>query len=186
MRRAGMLTAFLLAAAPASAASVYTPTTGHGCTDAGSKQFLSAQRCMGRSGFAALLLDEGNLVAALFGPVGGEKALADPDDLTWRGADWAFGKLIEWPMRNGRPYAAILRIRRNDESGTAEELLVVKVTDSGSCRIGSVSAQQRNANAEARKMAATAGATCMRGRRGKVASTETGPLHVKPPSPPRN
>lgn len=99
------------------------------------------------------------MVAVELGPTGREKAIVE-DGLMWQGADGkAFGDRLEWRLAGARPYAAILRIRRSDfdmkanKTITVEELLVIKVTPQGACRIGVVDGKSPNANALARDLA---------------------------------
>lgn len=83
----------------------------------------------------------------------------------WQGADKVFGEKVEWRLMIGKPYAAILRIWRQDfdekanRSQTAEELLVIKVSSQGACRVGMIDGKQLSANALARAMADTVATT---------------------------
>ena len=57
------------------------------------------------------------------------------------------------PATNGRPFAAILRVWRQDENRVVEELLVAKVERTGSCRVGSVDVRRADANEAAGELA---------------------------------
>lgn len=144
---------------PAQAADfLYSATHGPECTNIESKPELTSWRCRGPAGFSVVFADTGNLIAVEFGPTGKEKAIVD-NDLVWQGASKPFGDKIEWRLTAGKPYAAVLRIWRNDpspESGkdrAIQELLVVKIAPAGACRVGTVSARDRDANTTARALA---------------------------------
>jgi len=98
------------------------------------------------------------MVAVEFGPKGREKAVVE-DGLVWQGADKAFSEKIERRLSGPKPYAAILRIWRQDFNEKAnlpqaiEELLVIKISARGACRIGSVDARRAEANTIARDLA---------------------------------
>jgi len=146
-------------AAPAGAAQfIYTPTSGPSCASLDSKPELSSWRCPGPAGYGAVFSDAATMVGVSFGPTGKEKAIVD-DDLTWLAGRKAFGDKIEWRMTAGKPYAAILRIWHNEPNPTTGEdqdvgeLLVIKVSAEGACRVATVSAQRRDANAAARALA---------------------------------
>jgi hypothetical protein len=68
-----------------------------------------------------------------------------------------FGDKLEWRMTAGTPYAAILRIWRIDTAADGheretEELMVLKVSPTGACRVASVNARQPQANEIAQRM----------------------------------
>jgi hypothetical protein len=134
--------------------SVYTPTSGAGCKDAGSARFLGSRRCVGPAGYASLLLDEGNVAAVLFGRIGQERSLGD-QDLQWQGAGKIVGDKVEWRLKGGSPYAAILRRWRTDGENSVEELLVARVMPEGSCLMGTIDARRKDANGAARELVET-------------------------------
>jgi hypothetical protein len=159
---ARILTAALLSAVlatPAGAADLaYSATSGRTCMTIRAKPEFTSWRCPGPGGYSVVFHDLGNLVAVELGPTGGEKALVE-DDLMWQGATQPFGKRLEWRLIDGKPYAAILRIRhqafdrKSNDALTVEELNVIKVSPQGACLVGSVSARQSDANVRAREMA---------------------------------
>jgi hypothetical protein len=156
--RMGLWTVIMLAMPGFSTASaqqsVYTPTSGAACKDAGSARFIGSRRCAGPAGYASLLLDEGNVTAVLFGRVGHERSLVD-QDLQWQGAGRIFGAQVEWRLDGGVPYAAILRRWRTDGEIILEELLVARVRPEGSCLMGTIDARQKDANGAARELVET-------------------------------
>lgn len=149
----------------ASAAEfTYSVTSGSTCTTIRSKREFNSWRCPGPSGYSALFHDLGNMVAVEFGPTGKERAIVE-DGLMWQGADKAFGDRVEWRLMKGKPHAAILCIQRQDfdertnKPRTIEELLVIKVSRQGACRVGVVGGKHTDANMVARAMADTVAAT---------------------------
>ncbi|MBI2715681.1 MAG: hypothetical protein HYX37_14705 [Rhizobiales bacterium] len=150
--------ATFMAASAEAAEFTYSATNGPACANIKSKREFNSWRCPGPAGYSARFFDFGNMVAVEFGLIGKEKAIVE-DDLMWQGADKSFGDKIEWRMTAGRPYGAILRIQRQDfdekagETRTVEELLVIKVSPQGACRMGVVDGKWRDANAVAREMA---------------------------------
>jgi hypothetical protein len=136
---------------------MYSATHGPGCTNIRSRPELTSWRCAGPAGYSALFYDAVSVVGVSFGPTRKEHAIVN-DDLAWQAADEAFGDKIEWRMIGRKPYAAILRIWRNDinpqtgDTRAVEELLVIKVSDAGACRVGTVS-MDRDANLMARDLA---------------------------------
>ncbi|MBX9845786.1 MAG: hypothetical protein K2Z80_28680 [Xanthobacteraceae bacterium] len=152
--------AVVFAAGSAGAAEfTYSATSGPGCTNIRSKREFNSWRCQGPAGYSAVYHDLGNMVAVELGPTGREKAIIE-DGLLWQGADSkAFGDRLEWRLVGGRPYAAILRIRRGDfdmkadKAITVEELLVIKVTPQGACSMGVVDGKSLDANTVARDIA---------------------------------
>ncbi|WP_050789564.1 hypothetical protein [Afipia sp. 1NLS2] len=99
--------------------------------------------------------DEGNIAGiALWHPT---RQQHSPLSVSWRGAGRVFGEKVEWRMAAGLPHAAILRIWRIDTASAgrereAEELVVLKVSPSGACRVASVDARQPRANEIAQRM----------------------------------
>lgn len=151
--------AVLMAGSAGAAELTYSATSGPGCTNIRSKREFNSWRCQGPAGYSAVFHDLGNMVAVELGPTGREKTIVE-DGLLWQGADGkAFGDRLEWRLAGGKPYAAVLRIRRSDfdvnadKATIVEELLVIKVTPQGSCGIGTVDAKSSNANAHARDLA---------------------------------
>lgn len=152
--------AMVFTAGSAGAAEfTYSATSGPGCTNIRSEREFNSWRCQGPAGYSVLFHDLGNMVAVELGPTHREKAIVE-DGLLWQGADYkAFGSRLEWRLAGGRPYAAILRIRRSDfdmsanKAMTVEELLVIKVTPQGACGIGVVDGKSLDANTLVRDFA---------------------------------
>lgn len=142
----------------------YSATGGPTCTTIRSKREFNSWRCPGPIGYSAVFHDLGNMVAIELGPTKKEKAVRE-DGLIWQGAEKSFGERVEWRLMHGKPYAAIVRIWRQDFDEKAnmpyavEELLVIKVSSLGACRIGAVDGKRPDANTVARNMADTQAAT---------------------------
>lgn len=147
----------------------YSATSGPMCATIRSKRELSSWRCPGPAGYSALFHDLGNMVAVEFGSTGREKAIVE-DGLMWQGAEKCFGDKVEWRLTNGKPYAAIVRIWRQDVDEEAnrplavEELLIIKVSSQGACRVGAVDGKHPDANTVARETADSQAATFRCGR----------------------
>jgi hypothetical protein len=132
-----------------SADSVYTDTQRN-CRTIEQSEAVRIWRCKGPGGYSSLFSDEGNVIAVEYGPTGEEKNLGG---LQWPGADPAIGPKVEWRVEGKKPYAAILRITIREEEVSKQYLLVAKVAERGSCRIGLIAARQVGANARARHTA---------------------------------
>lgn len=155
---AGMIAGLLSVAAPtvhaAQGSYVHTPTHGPSCADR-SREGFSRWRCLGPAGYVAEYTDEGNIAGiALWHPIRQQRT---PLSVSWRGAGRVFGEKLEWRMGAGLPYAVILRIWRIDAAADGrerevEELMVLKVSPSGACRVASVNARQPQANKIAQRM----------------------------------
>jgi hypothetical protein len=131
------------------------PATGPTCVDLQPRREFGSWRCPGPAGYAVTFFDEGNVVSVAFGIAGRERALVE-QDLMWQGAGKVFGDKVEWRLRDGRPFAAIIRIWCQDGDDVIEELLVAKVEMAGSCRVGAVDVRRREANVAARELADSA------------------------------
>jgi hypothetical protein len=100
--------------------------------------------------------DEGNIAGiALWHPTRQQRS---PLSVSWRGAGRVFGEKLEWRMAADLPHAAILRIWRIDAAADGrerevEELMALKVSPTGACRVASVNARQPQANEIAQSMA---------------------------------
>lgn len=160
---AGAIAGLLRAAVPtvhaAQGSYIYTSTHGPSCADR-SREGFNRWRCPGPAGYVAEYADEGNIAGiALWHPTGPQRT---PLSVSWRGARRVFGEKLEWRMTAGLPYAAILRIWRidaaDDREREVEELVVLKVSSSGVCRVASVNARQPQANEIAQRMADRAAA----------------------------
>lgn len=152
------LLATIVTWAAEAAEFVYSATSGPACAKIRLKREFNSWRCQGPTGYSALFHDLGNMVAVELGPTGKENAIIE-DGLMWPAATKPFGGQIEWRMNGGKPYSAILRIWRqdfDDKTSTprvAEELLVIKVSPQGACRVGVVDSKRPNANTVARQIA---------------------------------
>ena len=106
-------------------------------------------------GYSVTIGDMTTRIGIEFGPRGNEKALLD-DDLFWAPANTGVGDRIEWRINNGKSFAAIVDTWRLPDDGgkPVEEILIAKVTQSGSCQVGTVSAHIPDAINIARKLAA--------------------------------
>ncbi len=150
----GLLTVGISAVHAAEVSYIYTPTHGPSCKDR-SREGFSRWRCPGPAGYVAEYADEGNIAGiALWHPT---RQQHSPLSVSWRGAGRVFGEKVEWRMAAGLPHAAILRIWRIDTASAgrereAEELVVLKVSPSGACRVASVDARQPRANEIAQRM----------------------------------
>ena len=145
-----LLASLMLAASPAPgrAEAIYTETQGRGCRPLAADDGGTIWRCEGPAGYAAVFLDNGNMLQVRYGP-GGRDRFAGR--LQWRGAP---GPRVEWQLAAGKPVAAILRIHvRDDDDRPQDQLLVAKVTPLGSCEIARIDARQAGANLAARQLA---------------------------------
>jgi hypothetical protein len=159
---AALMVGILSVAAPAADAAqdsyLYTPTRGSACSNR-ARQHVNQWRCPGPAGFVAEYGDEGNVVGlAIWRAATRPKS---PRMISWRGAGRIFGEKLEWRIRDGEPYAAILRIWRlttdpNGNDHEREELMILKVDAAGACRIASLNARQPGSNDLARQTAAQA------------------------------
>lgn len=126
----------------------FTPTNGHACTDR-SRSEIRLWRCTGPAGYVAEYADEGNLAAvSIWMPSHAPKATKS---ITWRGAGRIFGEKLQWRIDNHQPVAAIVRVWRTDATSEGqerevEELLVLRVSIDGACRVASIDGRQRGAN----------------------------------------
>lgn len=150
----GLLTGGISAVHAAQGAYIYTPTHGPSCKDR-SREGFNRWRCPGPVGYLAEYADEGNIVGIAIWHSKWQRhsALA----VSWRGAGRVFGEKLEWRMAVGTPYAAILRIWRIDagvdgREREVEELVILKVSPSGACRVASVNARQPQANKIAQRV----------------------------------
>lgn len=156
--RAGFFVGLVTLTAPlahaAQETNVYTATRGPSCDDR-SRSSFSQWRCPGPAGYVAEYADEGNIAGiSIWRPIGQQRS---PLSVSWRGAGRVFGEKLEWHMAAGTPYAAILRIWRvasasDGRERDVEELVILKVSPSGACRVASVNARQARSNDIARSV----------------------------------
>lgn len=128
--------------------NVFTLTNGPACMDHSRAEF-SSWRCPGPGGFVAEYSDEGNVAGvSIWMPHHAPKATKS---ITWRGAGRVFGDKLQWRVDGGRPVAAILRLwrtgtRSDGQEREVEELMVLRVSIDGACRVASVDGRQRGAS----------------------------------------
>ena len=66
------------------------------------------------------------------------------------------GKKIEWRLRDGKPFATILRFFVRDDSDKSHQVLVVtKIDGKDACHMAYVNARLKNANQQAAEIADT-------------------------------
>ncbi|MFD0466565.1 hypothetical protein ACFQY9_36375 [Microvirga aerilata] len=98
----------------------------------------------------------------LFGDTGGIMVVrfGEPTNTTWEPEFWpsknGFGKKIEWRVRDGKPFASILRFFLGNIDGKdAEVLAVTKVEGKDACHMAYVNARPKDANKQAAEIADT-------------------------------
>lgn len=140
---------FSLSAAFAnSGGNIFTVTNGRACEDR-SRSEVGLWRCPGPAGYIAEYGDEGNVARfAIWMPR--HRTLA-ARAVTWRGAGRVFGERLQWKVSAGEPTAAILRIWRvstqaDGEEHEVEELMILRVSSEGACRVASVDGRLSGAN----------------------------------------
>ncbi len=152
---AGLVGVAMPVAQAAQETYVYTPTHGVSCSDR-SRESFSQWRCPGPGGYVAEYVDEGNVAGiAIWRPA---TRRTSPRAVSWRGAGRVFGEKLEWRLKNGQPHAAILRTWRtatdaNGKDRELEELIILKISPLGVCRVAAVNARQPRANAIAQQAA---------------------------------
>lgn len=149
-------------ASATAAESRYTPTNGPDCKD-GSREHFSMRRCPGLAGYTVEYSDEGNLAGMAIWKEG--RGTNDRPAIVWRGSGSVFGKHLEWRLHGGVPKAAIVRIWRTETSADGrerqiEELMLIRLEPSGSCRVTAVDARQPAANELARSQADSSMLAC--------------------------
>lgn len=142
--------------------SAYTPIQGSACRDSGSQSAFNIWRCPGPAGYEVEFADEGNIVSVAIGRPDDKRKIGPP--VSWRGVEPVFGDKLEWRLANDKPVAAILRIwrvwtNREGRDRMVQELLVMRLSPQGTCRVGAVDVHQINANQAAQQLADTG--TCM-------------------------
>lgn len=160
----GLLTVVISAVHAAEGSYIYTPTHAASCEDR-SREGFNQWRCPGPAGYVAEYADEGNIAGIAIWHL--KRQRRSPLAVSWRGAGRVFGEKLAWRMTGGLPYAAILRIWRIDAASDGrehetEELMVLKVSSSGACRVASVNARQPQANEIAQRISdGAASAPCV-------------------------
>jgi hypothetical protein len=150
---------FALAEPGIAAEIALTPTQGSMCKNLVARNEEGAWRCPGAAGYFVQMSTEDSHFFISFALNELEKNKTQ-DDLTWLWSGSGIGSRIEWHLADGRPYAAIFEISRSvPETGSVvHELVVAKVTPSGSCRVGTVSVLLEKAVKTARDIADSAAA----------------------------
>jgi hypothetical protein len=146
---------FVLASLPAHAnESVFSPTEGSQCVTSRSDPEFSEWSCKAPFHYQFGFADTGNVVSLTLRDARNTSPPNEHSYVQWRAAGDTVGKKIEWRTTGGRPVSAILRVWRQDSSDQiSQELLVLKTSLKGSCRIGAIDAKAPNANEKARALA---------------------------------
>ena len=154
--------------------------TRRGVHEIALQEHFSQFRCPGPMGYSVTIGDMTTRIGIEFGPRGNEKALLD-DDLFWAPANTGVGDQIEWRINNGKSFAAIVDTWRQPDDGgkPVEEILIAKVTQSGSCQVGTVSAHIPDAINIARKLAASLAERFQCGTDKPVAQSNPSPNSVQ-------
>jgi hypothetical protein len=99
-------------------------------------------RCPGPAGYVAVIVQHDLIVRISYShPTFMRAHEPQSSDLLWRGQGPLLVDRIEWHLRRGRPFAAIIRIFTfSDDDLPLQQFLIAKVTQSGSCEIGRIDA----------------------------------------------
>jgi hypothetical protein len=138
-----------------AAEGIVLPSSGESCTSLASDSESSAWRCPGPGGYNLVYNDSVMHAGLTLAPAQEAEHLAGVE---WAPAARGIGSRIEWRIAGGKPFAAIIgRWRRADEdtnnAAAIEELLIVKVTETGSCAVATVGALTSDAIVAAREIA---------------------------------
>ncbi|MBO1908285.1 hypothetical protein J4G37_25765 [Microvirga sp. 3-52] len=137
---------------PAGAVTaVYSDTQGRTCKQTVREEELSEWTCSAPGGRTVLFGDTGGIMVVRFG---------EPTNTAWEPEFWpsnnGFGKKIEWRVRDGKPFASILRFFLGNIDGKdAEVLAVTKVEGKDACHMAYVNARLKDANKQAAEIADT-------------------------------
>lgn len=152
--RALMAFGFLLVALPANAQSVratsgYTRLDLDRCVrlDADQEPASARWRCKGYAGIPLFVQDGDDRYDV-------DAGREDEDELFSRNFDYP-GKMVEWRLRRGKPFAIIYRLESSGGEGPGWARLMVETIGGKSpgCRVASIDARSPGANARARKAA---------------------------------
>jgi hypothetical protein len=135
----------------------FSSTRGSSCQVSVSAD-VSETTCAGPDGYVSLVTQREEMLTVDF--LQRERRTKARDDasasLRWRGAGALQRDRIEWLIRNGKPFAAIIRVVSfSTAENVQEQFLIAKVTPGGSCEIGRVQALDEGAHATARNLAAS-------------------------------
>jgi hypothetical protein len=144
MQKIAIAALLSMLAGSAFAEAMTTPASGPKCKDKSAPE-LGLWTCPGPGGYAVRFADEGNIVSFTIAPA---RLMEKTDPTTqWRGAGDAFGKKLQWVMRDGVPKAAVIRTwRRGEDEREIQELTVFAIDGKRACVYGAVPARQVKAN----------------------------------------
>ncbi|MCB8823181.1 hypothetical protein [Microvirga rosea] len=129
--------------------AVYSDTQGKTCKQIVSESEFSHWSCSAPGGRRAQFMDTGLVAAVRFGD--STNTQLEPG---FQVSGGMIGKKIEWRVRDGRPFAGILRyFTRGADDKPSQVLVVTKVNGNEACHIGYVSARLKNANQQAAEVA---------------------------------
>jgi hypothetical protein len=149
-----MVTTFGLTSVSAQTV-VYSDTGGKSCKRLSHGEAGNEWICPGPDGQNVVFVDTGGFLGFQFGDGSYPQPPFNP------GRDQPFGKKIEWRLRDGKPYAAILRAYIGVENLkpdriewiTHQVLVVTKIDGKQACHIAYVNGAVPNANAKAAEIA---------------------------------
>jgi hypothetical protein len=135
----------------------FSDTRGSSC-QVSIAEDVSETTCAGPDGYVSLVTHREEMLMVDF--LQREYRTKVRDDasasLRWRGAGVLQHDRIEWLIKNGKPFAAIIRVVSFSASeNVQEQFLIAKVTPAGSCEIGRVQVLDQGAHATARSLAAS-------------------------------
>jgi hypothetical protein len=123
----------------------YSPARGPTCVRAAHGHEI---RCPGPAGYVEFIIRRELVIRINYG----RAAFMRPNhellssDLLWRGDAALLDDRIEWHLRHGRLFAAIVKIfTLAYDDRPLQQFLIAKVTRSGSCEIGRIDASDRYA-----------------------------------------
>lgn len=157
----GVLCLLVIGASSANAIeAIVTSAKGNGCKETTFPPHYEREqmewRCLGPHGFGVRYFD--HMTRGTIFLENGARSMSD-DSLSWRPADPAIGRHVEWRVENRNPIAAIFgRWRALDSDGSSqevivEELLVVKISARQVCAIAVVGGLSPQAMSLARQHA---------------------------------
>lgn len=127
----------------------YSDTQGRTCKQIVSESEFSHWVCSAPGGRKVQFMDTGLVAAVRFGE--STNTELEPG---FRVAGDMIGKKIEWRIREGKPFAGILRhFTRGADDNPSQVLVVTKVNGKEACHIGYINARLKNANQQAAEIA---------------------------------
>ncbi|WP_262267302.1 MULTISPECIES: hypothetical protein [Microvirga] len=129
--------------------AVYSDTQGRTCKQIASESEFSHWSCSAPGGRRAQFMDTGLIAAVRFGD--STNTELEPG---FQVSGDMIGKKIEWRVRDGKPFAGILRhFTRDADDNPSQVLVVTKVNGREACHIGYINARSKNANQQAAEIA---------------------------------